>query len=443
MKSIVSGLTGLAAFAACFLGGNTWADTALPTDSPALAIAGPHRAGFRSATLPGVFDPTTGGPSRSLPLAIWYPTKTKQGSLACYKTPMQSAGGAIPAGLPSTLGDCGSAIAGGVPVAGTNFPVVVLSHGLRGWATGWSILAENLASKGYVVIATDHQDRDTIDEGGINRSFGEAVLRRPFDQRAVLKALHDKSSDLPNWVNTIAKGDQVVIIGYSMGAYGAITTAGAGITQGGPLANIMPAPAIAPLLSRNIGFEQGHPLNLRGLVLMAPFGGGLPLRAWTPEALNAIKVDTLVISGDQDDVVNYAGGVRWIFENMTGAPRSLLTYQNARHNIAMNPTPSQVRHLFMYRERFDEPVWRSDRLQAINAHMVTAFLSKTLRKDSAAAANYLTMPVARAVDGQWPLAPGASAGADTATLAKQPAHWPGFQRRWAIGLEFESLSATK
>jgi hypothetical protein len=204
----------------------------------------------------------------------------------------------------------------------------------------------------------------------------------------------------------------------------------------------MPAPAIAPLLSGNGSYEAGRPTNLKALVLFAPFGGALPLRAWTPESLTSINVDTLFISGDQDDVVNHTGGVRWLFENLSGAGRDLLTYQNARHNIAMNPTPSQVRHLFVYRERFDEPVWRSDRLQAINAHMITAFFDKTLRSNAVGDAN-LSMPVKRAIDGQWPLGPGVSVGANVANLTDQPSHWPGFQRRWAVGLEFERLPADR
>jgi predicted alpha/beta-fold hydrolase len=200
------------------------------------------------------------------------------------------------------------AIEQAVPLSGQPLPVVVLSHGLNGWATGWSTLAENLASTGYVVIAIDRRDRDGIEEGGIGRSFGESILRHPVDQRAVLKALAEKSASLPSWLQSMVRCEQAALVGYSM-----------------------------------------------------------------------------------------------------GANRDLLTYQNARHNIAMNPTPSQVRHLFVYRERFDEPVWRSDRLQAINAHMITAFFDKTLGANGVGEAN-LAMPVKRAIDGQWPLGPGVSAG---------------------------------
>jgi alpha-beta hydrolase superfamily lysophospholipase len=440
MREIAKLFGSLLLIASVNLGLPAKADTSSPADAPTLSAAGPHRAGFRTVNLAGVADLASGTSNRILPLAVWYPTLAQRGKLACYRIPMQSAGGSIPVGLPKEMGDCGNAIEQAAPLAGQQLPVVVLSHGLNGWATGWSTLGENLASKGYVVIAIDHRDRDGIEEGGIGRSFGESILRRPVDQRTVLKALADKSASLPSWLQSMARGEQVALIGYSMGAYGALVTAGAGITPGGALTGIMPAPAIAPLLSGNSAYEASRPTNLKALVLLAPFGGALPLRAWTPESLAAIKTDTLFISGDQDDVVNHAGGVRWLFGNLSGANRDLLTYQNARHNIAMNPTPSQVRHLFVYRERFDEPVWRSDRLQAINAHMITAFFDKTLGANGVGEAN-LAVPVKRAIDGQWPLGPGVSVGASVANLKDQPAHWPGFQRRWAVGLEFERLQA--
>jgi predicted dienelactone hydrolase len=442
MKNWLSGLSYCLLVAILGVQSDVKAQSVVPADSPALAPLGPYKVGFQMTRLSGLTDLATGTSSRELPLAVWYPTAATRGRLACYSVPMQSAAGSIPAGLPKTMGDCGQAIDQAAPINSTALPVVILSHGLNGWATGWSTLAENLASKGYLVIATDHRDRDAIEEGGINRSFGESILRRPIDQRAVLKALADKSTALPNWLQSRVRGDKVVLVGYSMGAYGALVTAGAGIAPGGALAGIMPAPAIAPLLSGNASYEASRPTNLRAMVLFAPFGGGQPLRPWTPEALASVKIDTLFISGDQDDVVDHAGGVRWLFESMSGANRDLLTYQNARHNIAMNTTPSQVRHLFIYRERFDEPVWRSDRLQAINAHMITAFLDKTLQSNAVGEAN-LAMPARRAIDGTWPLAPGANVGNTTASLASQPNHWPGFQRRWAVGLEFERLTAQK
>jgi predicted dienelactone hydrolase len=416
-------------------------------DAPALSAPAAHKVGFRRATMGGVVDLATGNSARDLGLALWYPASPLPKAnevLACYKIAMQSAGGSIPAGLPARFGDCGTATENAKPNITKKLPVIILSHGLNGWATGWSQLAENLASKGYVVIAIDHQDRDAIAPGGLNRSFGESVLRRSVDQRTVLSALarlgDGTANGLPDWMVALADGGQVALVGYSMGGFGAITTAGAGLSPTGSLAALMPAKAIAPLLAGNPGFEAAKPTNLRSIVLFAPFGGAMPLRAWSETALSSITLPTLMISGEEDDVIDHRNGVRWIFSSMTGAKRHLLTYQNARHNIAMNPTPSQVSHLFVYRERFDEPVWRSDRLQAINAHMLTAFLGTTIKNDKNMA-TFLSMPTELAVDGTWPLQPGQSVGATTAKPDQQASYWPGFQRRWAVGLTFETKEA--
>jgi len=58
-------------------------------------------------------------------------------------------------------------------------------------------------------------------------------------------------------------------------------------------------------------------------------------------------------------------------------------------------------------EWFQDPVWRAERVNAINAHFITAFLDRYVKGDDSRAA-YLDVPVARSSDGAWPApAPGA------------------------------------
>lgn len=422
----------------------------VPSDAPELARPGPHPVGYRRAMIihkdqPDLllFDQKSGAlgrADRTLPFAVWYPAATSDGTKACYRIVTPPVGGPVPADAPREMGDCGVAIVDAPPQTAARKPVVLLSHGLGGWASGWSQLAENLASKGYVVIALDHQDRDATQPGGQPLTVGIAAMTRPADQRFFLKALEASSPMLPNWLVRIADGGNVVLVAYSMGGFGAVIAAGAGVTPGSALDAGIPGGALAPWRAGDPAYEAARPKNLKALVLFAPFGGGLPWRAWTPDALKKVTLPTLIINGDQDDVIDYGGGVRWLYETMSGADRRMLVYQNARHNIAMDPTPSQMLGYFLYREHYDEPVWRSDRLQAINAHMLTAFLGETLQTEPRLA-RYLDPPVPLAVDGQWPLAPNESAGDKTATPEAQPDHWPGFQRRWALGLELHARKA--
>jgi len=48
-----------------------------------------------------------------------------------------------------------------------------------------------------------------------------------------------------------------------------------------------------------------------------------------------------------------------------------------------------------------DPVWRAERVNAINAHFITAFLDRYVKGDESRAA-YLNVPVARSADGAWP-----------------------------------------
>ena len=73
-------------------------------------------------------------------------------------------------------------------------------------------------------------------------------------------------------------------------------------------------------------------------------------------------------------------------------------------------------------------MWRSDRIAAINQHFITAFLDRFLKGDAVHGA-FLDVPTVDGDTATWPDASRGFAG------AAQPAYWPGFQRRWLLGLE--------
>jgi hypothetical protein len=174
--------------------------------------------------------------------------------------------------------------------------------------------------------------------------------------------------------------------------------------------------------------------GLKALVLLAPWGAQPQQRAWSAESLARVTAPTLLISGDQDDVVDYRQGVTWLFEQMKGSRRHLLVYQNARHNIGGHGAPAAAAD-FSGREYFEEPVWRKDRLMAINQHFIAAFLNRHLKGDAGMDA-YLELSPVRSNDAVWPLPFGQSAGASFADgKGASAGYWPGFQRRWAVGLE--------
>ena len=94
---------------------------------------------------------------RQLVVQVWYPTKDRSGPLTSY-IPMLEAYRHI-------WDDADVEIAGRVithsrlnkkPLSGTKFPVVLFSHGWQGTRSEYTSIAEDLASRGYVVFGIDH-----------------------------------------------------------------------------------------------------------------------------------------------------------------------------------------------------------------------------------------------------------------------------------------------
>jgi hypothetical protein len=128
-------------------------------------------------------------------------------------------------------------------------------------------------------------------------------------------------------------------------------------------------------------------------------------------------VPSLFIVGDHDDVSGYEA-VRKAYDGAVNSERYLLVYENARHNVGGNPPPPEALGKFATQSFFDEPVWRKDRICAINQHFITAFLDFYLKSDESRRP-YLDLPV---------------------KSSDRPA-WKGFQPRWAIGVQWGRHSA--
>ena len=403
-------------------------------ESPELGRAGPYRLGtvVSSMTLPGRAEITaksaiTGRSSpenRTVSIRYWYPADAAAaGEPVRYDHVMH-----FPGKPPFPVASQGTAITQAKALEGHKFPLVLMSHGYGGWNTQFSNLAEHIASRGYVVAAIDHGDIVADSVVSFALSFGNVLVDRTLDQRQVLAQI---ASDVQSRKTPfLAQVDlnEIGLIGYSMGSYGALATAGAQyrFTEG-PLAKL---PAAAQDSLRNAA-AQAAPI--KSLIVFSPWGGQPDSRAWNADALAGVKVPVLMVAGNQDDVVNYQDGVTWLFKNLTGADRYLLVYREARHNIVGDDFDLSAKDPFMAAEFLKEPVWRSDRLNEINQHFVTAFLDLTLKGDNAKRA-YLDVPTVDADSGEWPTSfaeqlNGTLAGPD------QDKYWRGFQRRWATGLE--------
>lgn len=397
-----------------------WART---TEAPVLARPGEWQVGTREERIELPTRPGLGGPhAGALQLRLFYPAVPASGERSVYRHQVLIAGGGSFA-----VEEHGLAFAHGTPLAGRNFPLVVMSHGFGGWSEHLSRLAETLASRGYVVASIDHADARFEDVAGFQSSFGEVLLRRSHDQRAVLDAFTTgpMGRDLP-----IDRAARAGLIGYSMGGYGGLGTAGA--DNDGPAAALAALPG--PVRAELVAPSDPAPA-LGALVLLAPWGGQADSRVWSAEALATVTAPVLIIGGSNDTVVGYRGGVRWLFDGLTGTHRHLLTLREAGHNIGGNATPFPTDADPRFLSWFGDPVWRSERLNQIVAHFTVAFLDRELKGD-AAAERYLDVPIADANAGLWPLAFGDQGDGEPAG-DDEPGYWRGFQRGWAAGLTLE------
>ena len=361
---------------------------------------------------------------RVLPVRYWYPAKAKsKGKPARYDHAMS-----LPGHAPFEVSSQGIAVVDAKPVTGKKFPLVLMSHGYGGWNTQFSNLAEHLATQGYVVAAIDHQDMAVDGAASFLLSFGNVLADRALDQRQVLaKIIADVGAHQAPYLDLVDL-QSVGLIGYSMGGYGAINTAGASYQfDDGPLSKL-------PKASQDrLRQAEAQPAPIKSLILFSPWGGQPDSRVWNAAGLAKIKLPVLLVVGDQDDVVNFSHGVSWLYDNMTGTERHMLVYREARHNIVGNDFNLADDAPFMAAEFLKEPVWRSDRLNAINQHFVTAFLDLTLKGDSGKRA-YLDLPTEASDQGEWPTSFGEQLNG-TVAGAEQAKYWRGFQRRWATGLE--------
>ena len=414
-----------------------------PVDAPQLAALGSYPIGVRTLhfTNPQQADlakmVATGGKEaasdRQLKVDVWYPALAAPANTATvlYKAVLPRGGNS----KGSEFEVPGIAVRDAKPKSAQRFPLVLISHGFGGWSTFLSYLGENLASKGYVVAAIDHADADFIDMASFRLSFGSVLVHRAQDQQFILRQLGALAEMPDEALGEIIDDKNIAVIGYSMGGFGALATAGAGYDAASPTFQQLPKSLIAPMTYGNADFDNRSPLNIKALVLMAPWGGQVANRAWSAAAMKTIKTPTLFVVGDQDDIVDFKNGVSWIYQAMQGADRHMLVYQNALHNVSGNPAPVEAQNDFIAREYFDEPVWRKDRLMAINSHFITAFLDQHLKND-VSKSKYLDVPTSYSNEATWPVPFGQRTTGEYANGTGASAqYWLGFQRRSAIGLE--------
>ena len=398
---------------------------ALP-DAPSLAVRGPYCVGVttRAARLIDAIDLERSTAAsvvrgeRVLPLEVWYPASEVGDTRCLYSDRLGRV--ADEPDRPNTAFEFMGRAARDAAALDGRYPLVVVAHGYPGSRVLLSYLCEHLASTGHVVAAIDHVGS----VHGAVRDFAETLLHRPTDILGTIDAMAGMDRE-----DALLEGridaDRTMLVGYSMGGYGVLNAAGAGFCQ----AYIDNARAVPNrLLShRAQGAFKVDP-RIRAIVAFAPWGG--QHRIWDEDGLRGLKVPTLFVAGEDDDVVGWKPGVQSLFAGTTAAERFLLVYEQARHNVAPNPPPAAAASHPMDWGHYAEPIWDLRRLNNTNQHFVRAF------------GDYALGPRDRLPDalGLTPLAADGEIAVDAqGTATAGPGHWWGFAPRTAIGMQFHRL----
>ena len=400
-------------------------------DAPELAYFGDYDIGVRTLELtdpnrPDILNTVEGGETayydRSLTVEAWYPALLAE---------EQQPGGIYTTSTRNTVVTAtlhGKAVRDAAPMRQFGpMPLVIISHGYPGNRYLMSHLAENLASKGYIVVAIDHRDSTYRDQ----QAAASAMYNSPLDQVFVLQHLARMSRDETGFLSGIVDANRTGIIGYSFGGMALVNNIGGGYSDAAVSSDVAPANQLASRhAATNTEYHENRDLRIKAAVAIAPWG--MASGVWEPADLAGIQVPTLYMAGNADETSGYEYGVRAIFENAQMSDRYLLTFENAGHNaIAPIPLPIEIMQTEeqIGASHYTDAVWDSVRSANIMNHFITAFLDLHLQADSSRQAYLDLLPNSR--DGLYSM--------DDGQPTETHTYWKGFPRYSARGLRLERL----
>lgn len=413
-------------------------DTQRP-DAPELAAYGNYEVGTRPVTMvnPGqldvlALDASVEAPDplptydRELVVQMWYPSFPGATGSKALRAFLRDPTTEVSLNGKATLWAAPTVNAG-------SFPLVIISHGYPGNRFLLSHLAENLASKGYVVASIDHTDSTYRTQA----AFGSTLRNRSLDQLFVLNEVERLNQDSASFLHDLVDTGNTAIVGYSMGGYGAVITAGGGVTEASVAYAFSPPYGTLGIHQSGSDTHNNLPdARIKTAIAIAPWGRNLSF--FDAESLKGVQIPMMFVAGSDDDVALYEGGIKSIWEESVNIDRALLTFDNANHNAAA-PIPAPAESYayndalgFPAFEHYADAVWDTVRMNNITQHFATAWMDLHLKGDSAKQ-DYLELTPS-SNDGIY--------SADTdGNFMEDHTYWKGFANRTAKGLHLEWLKA--
>lgn len=229
------------------------------------------------------------------------------------------------------------------PTAGTDLPVIVLSHGNAWSMDAYEPLVDPWAAAGFAVVQPTHLDSRRHGIGFDDPRFGTIWRVRIADLHAVL-------DHLPEVVQDAGLGDRVdparvALVGHSWGAQTVGTLLGAGVLD-----------------ESGVAEEDFSRRDVQAGVLIAATGTGDSLTPFAQEHLAFMRPDygtmtapALVVAGAEDRSMLSTRGPDWFLDayDLSPAPKTLLVVPGGEHTLGgiageavsetTDPDPARVR----------------------------------------------------------------------------------------------------
>ena len=319
---------------------------------------------------------------RPLTIELWYPAAPGTQPGGSYATLLRD--GVTPITLH------GRAARDARPGPGSS-PLVILSHGYPGNRLLLSHFGETLASRGFIVASADHPQSTYADRG----AFADTLLNRPLDQLSVLAQLMDHAF----WGDHLQP--RAAVIGYSMGAYGAMLAGGAGLSAQALTREDAP-PGLARFRAGSASLRSLGDPRLKAVVPIGLWGGQHGF--WDRETLAAWALPCLLIGGSADAISGWDPGIFGTFRSLKGRDQWLLEFSGAGHNAAA-PIPAPEESWapspaldFLPAEHYADPVWPTVQMNAAAQAVVATFLTQHLKSGAPLAQDHpVNAPWARAL----------------------------------------------